>query len=347
MRVIVTGATSFIGKAVTKELLAGGHHVFAVVRPDSPGRGRLEQPGAEAGEKTEEETGEETGNKAGKEAGKEGGRITVLPFALKDIGKLDACPELVSCPVLKSRSDLKTKADLWLHLGWEGAGSANRQDPHVQARNIGYALDSLHTAARLGCARFLFCGSQAEYGIADGVMGEEILCRPVSEYGKDKLEVCRRAGEEAKALGIDYIHARIFSVYGPGDHPWSLVSTCLNTFLKGGRMELGECTQQWNFLHVRDAARALTGLLLAKVPAGVYNVAGEDTRPLKSYIEQMHRLCGEKGTYEYGKRPPNAEGVVSLVPDIRKLKEAAGFAQEISFEDGIREMIGLYKENCL
>jgi len=173
------------------------------------------------------------------------------------------------------------------------------------------------------------------------------LCHPVSEYGKDKLEVCRRAGEEAKALGIDYIHARIFSVYGPGDHPWSLVSTCLNTFLKGGRMELGECTQQWNFLHVRDAARALTGLLLAKVPAGVYNVAGEDTRPLKSYIEQMHRLCGEKGTYEYGKRPPNAEGVVSLVPDIRKLKEAAGFAQEISFEDGIREMIGLYKENCL
>ena len=111
MRVIVTGATSFIGKAVTKELLAGGHHVFAVVRPDSPGRGRLERPGAEAGEKTGEETGEERGNKAGKEAGKEGGRLTVLPFALKDIGKLDACPELVSCPVLKSRSDSKTKAD--------------------------------------------------------------------------------------------------------------------------------------------------------------------------------------------------------------------------------------------
>ena len=44
MRVIVTGATSFIGKAVTKELLAGGHHVFAVVRPDSPGRGLKSVP---------------------------------------------------------------------------------------------------------------------------------------------------------------------------------------------------------------------------------------------------------------------------------------------------------------
>lgn len=331
MRVIVTGATSFIGRAVTKELLAGGHHVFAVVRPDSPGLPQLEMLAPEAEGKS----------------GRKGECLTFLPFALKDIRKLESCPALVPSSALKSHSAPKGMAELWLHLGWEGAVSAIRQDPHVQARNIGYALDSLHTAARLGCARFLFCGSQAEYGIVDGIMGEEILCHPVSEYGKDKLEVCRRAGEDAKALGIDYIHARIFSVYGPGDHPWSLVSTCLDTFLKGGRMELGACTQQWNFLHVRDAARALTGLLLAKVPAGVYNVAGEDTRSLKSFVEQMHRLCGERGTCEYGKRPPNAEGVVSLVPDIRKLKEAAGFAQEISFEDGIREMIGIYKENCL
>ena len=60
----------------------------------------MNSPGRKRG-KTEEETGEETGNKAGKEAGKEGGRITVLPFALKDIGKLDACPELVSCSGFK------------------------------------------------------------------------------------------------------------------------------------------------------------------------------------------------------------------------------------------------------
>ena len=98
MRVIVTGATSFIGKAVTKELLAGGHHVFAVVRPDSPGRSRLEML---AGEQRE--------------------NLTFLPFALKDIGKLESCPEL--CPIPPK------KADLWLHLGWEGAGSANRQVP--------------------------------------------------------------------------------------------------------------------------------------------------------------------------------------------------------------------------
>lgn len=69
-------------------------------------------------------------------------------------------------------------------------------------------------------------------------------------------------------------------------------------FLANGHMEMGPCTQQWNFLYVQEAAQILVKLLLGKVPAGVYNVAGEDTRPLKSYIEEVYELCGRKGSYE-------------------------------------------------
>ena len=98
---------------------------------------------------------------------------------------------------------------------------------------------------------------------------------------------------------------------------------------------------------MRDAARALTGLLLAKVPAGVYNVAGEDTRPLSRTLNRCTGSAVKRAPMNMENGRPMQRGVVSLVPDIRKLKEAAGFAQEISFEDGIREMIGLYKENCL
>lgn len=313
MRIVVTGATSFIGRAVVEELLEKRHQVFAAVRPDSAGRGELEAMQRETG-----------------------GQLTVLPVDLSACGTLDRHPAL------------EGRADLWLHLGWEGSGSANRTNPEIQAHNIGYALEALGAAARLGCTRFLFSGSQAEYGIADGLMREDSPCHPVSEYGKDKLEVCRRAGERAAELGITYLHARIFSVYGPGDHPWSLVSSCVDTFLKGGHMEFGACTQLWNYLYIKDAVRAITGLLLAKSPSGVYNVAGNDTRPLREFIGEIHRLCGGRGTFEYGKRPPNAEGVVSLNPDTGKLYRTANFQPRISFEEGIREMIAnheFYKEN--
>ena len=313
MRIVVTGATSFIGRAVVEELLEKRHQVFAAVRPDSAGRGELETMQRETGR-----------------------QLTVLPVDLSACGTLDRHPAL------------EGRADLWLHLGWEGSGSANRTNPEIQARNIGYALEALGAAARLGCTHFLFSGSQAEYGITDGLMCEDSPCHPVSEYGKDKLEVYRRAGEKAGELGITYLHARIFSVYGPGDHPWSLVSSCVDTFLKGGHMEFGACTQLWNYLYIKDAVRAITGLLLAKSPSGVYNVAGNDTRPLREFIGEIHRLCGGRGTFEYGKRPPNAEGVVSLNPDTGKLYRAANFQPRISFEEGIREMIAnheFYKEN--
>lgn len=306
MRVILTGATSFIGKAVAEQLEAMGCQVLRVVRPDSPGLSGL------------------------LEAGKE-----VLAANLENISGLERMPGLAE------------GADAWLHLGWEGAGSANRQNPELQAKNIGYAMEALETAARLGCRRFLFSGSQAEYGICDGLMREDMDCHPVSEYGKDKLKVCRQASARAKELNVEYLHCRIFSVYGPGDHPWSLVSTCVDTFLAGGHMEMGACTQLWNFLYVTDAARILAALLLGRAPAGVYNVAGEDTRPLKSYIEEIHRLCGGKGTYEFGKRPPNAEGVVSLNPDMEKLKAVSGPLQSVSFEEGIRKLIVYKKGDCI
>ena len=309
MNVFVTGATSFIGRASVDQLLEAGCQVTAVVRPGSPGRRALEEmEGVEVVSLNLSE-------------------ISALPGLLGREGKLGQMGECA-----------------WLHLGWEGAGSDNRKKPELQRKNIGYALDSLETAARLGCGRFLFSGSQAEYGICEGVMREDMECRPVSQYGKMKTEVLKNASLRAAELGVAYLHTRIFSVYGPGDHPWSLVETCLDKFLAGEPMELGPCTQIWNFLYVEDAARALVQLLLGKGPAGVYNVAGEDTRPLRSYIEEIYELCGRKGSYVYGTRPPNAEGTVSLRPDITRLKEAAHFCPQVSFHEGIGRMIRLREE---
>ena len=82
MRIVVTGATSFIGRAVVEELLEKRHQVFAAVRPDSAGRGELEAMQRETG-----------------------GQLTVLPVDLSACGTLDRHPAL------------EGRADLWLHLG--------------------------------------------------------------------------------------------------------------------------------------------------------------------------------------------------------------------------------------
>lgn len=300
MKVVVTGATSFLGRAVLEQLLKAGHQVAAVVRPASPNRNKLSD-------------------------------YRGLAVYEMDMGGILALPGLVRA------------ADVFLHMAWDGIGSEGRKDPLIQQKNIEASLCALRAAAALGCARFVFCGSQAEYGSGKVSSGpfwqrEDGVCRPVSEYGKAKLVFGQQAGALCRSLGMEYIHTRIFSVYGPGDHPWSLVNACLSAWSRGETIALGECLQKWNYLYRDDAARGLMALAAAG-DSGIYNLAGEDTRVLRSFIEQMHRECRGQGGYEYGKRPPNAEGTVSLVPSIEKIKKQTGWKPLVSFSEGIHETL--------
>jgi nucleoside-diphosphate-sugar epimerase len=308
MRVVVTGATSFIGAATVRRLLEQGETVYAVVRPGSQNLQHL------------------------KESVPVGADDRLQVYEL-DLHRIEELPNRIGNP----NGDL-TLADVWIHIGWDGAGSENRTKRDVQQGNVVQSLAAVRTAAALGCKRFIFTGSQAEYGVCHGWIREDTPLHPVSEYGKAKVDFYTEAKSLCKSLKMEYIHTRIFSIYGPGDHPWSLVNTCLQTWRQGGDMQFGPCTQQWNFLYIEDIADALCHLL-TEGESGCYNLAGEDTRPLRAYIEEIYELCGRRGTFTYGIRPQNAEGPADLMPDISRILERTTWRPKVKFEDGIRTML--------
>lgn len=229
--------------------------------------------------------------------------------------------------------------DTFFHFSWDGVGAEGRGNQDIQQRNIRMTMDCLKVAAKIGCKRFVFAGSQAEYGIHDGLITEETACDPVIEYGKAKLEVLRQAPAVSKEIGIDYIHLRIFSVYGPGDHPWTLVSKCLDSFVKNEEIVLSPCTQDWNFLYSEDAAEAIS--CFGDCPLDnnpVYNIAGEETKPLKEYVEMMRQQCGggipQYGLLENMKEPPHG-----IYPSIERMQQATGWKMKTDFSTGIRKIL--------
>lgn len=300
MNVIVTGATSFIGAAVVRELLRRGDRVCAVVRPGSKNLAYLETM-------TPPERRE---------------NLRIITLDLSEIEQLPLVPGKQPCA--------------WLHAAWDGPGSENRARRDVQQRNVELSLGAVRTAAALGCRRFVFTGSQAEYGVRHGVTAETAACNPVSEYGRAKADFAVRAQEFCRGKNLEYIHTRIFSVYGPGDHPWSLVNSCLHTFRAGEEMRLSDCRQLWNFLYIDDAARALVCLLRQGNP-GFYNVGSADTRVLRDYVETMYELCGCRGSFVYGGRGQNTEGASDLAPDISKICTETEWRPTTTFEEGIYE----------
>lgn len=231
-------------------------------------------------------------------------------------------------------------ADSFLHFAWGGPGIQGRSDPIVQKQSADNTIQAMYAAEKLGVTRFFISGSQAEYGQTHGKITEDTPCNPVLEYGKNKLKVCQEAPQIANSLGMEYIHARFFSVYGPNDHPYTLIPSCIRTFLRGETMELSECKNMWNFLHVEDAAEAVLALMECELPESslVINVASPESRILREYVEEIHSLCCNKGQCAFGTRHIS-ETPVDNWPDISKLLRTINWLPRVSFSEGISNLI--------
>lgn len=296
---VITGATSFIGNHLVRNLLAKGVECYAIVRPESR-------------------------------------NLSALP--IKNPG-LHLIRGNASMP--EEWAEEIPDGDAFFHFAWDGVGAEGRANPVIQERNVNMSVNCLRAASALGCRRFIFAGSQAEYGINDDFITEDTECHPKIEYGKGKLEFLRRAVPLSQELGIEYVHLRIFSVYGPGDHPWTLVSRCLDAFLRDEAVELSSCEQKWNFLYAEDAAEAVSCFGDCWLDSGpVYNIAGTETKQLREYVETMRRLCGG-GDPQYGILGQGMEPPHGIDPSVQKMQKAIGWTMKTDFEAGIRKMLEL------
>lgn len=412
MRVFITGVTSFLGLYTAKLLLQEGHEVIGAVRPGSRRAQELDAHGISAyptyrtvhldlSALPEAELGEThyaevlgldqapaTPDRSAEPAGHSGTaaamQAAVAVPARSSAPAVTAPPSATHLPLPALADDAAPLIDAWIHFAWDGVGSAGRSDTNIQIENIQNAKKAYLYAKLLGARKFLFAGSQAEYG-----RGNHRVPLPVSPYGKAKLSFGRWATEQSLLSEIyddapmQFIHMRIYSVYGSGDHETSLVNTVLRAALRHEAVTLGPCEQRWNYLEVHDLARAIRILLSSEdTRTGIYDIAGSDSRMLKKYVIAMNAIAARfaanadttadgdattaagatqavtaggqtTGTaagasptgaeLRFGTRANNAEGAANMSPEILKLQRL-GFHQEISFEAGIGMLLKTMRE---
>lgn len=408
MRVLITGVTSFLGLYTAKLLLQEGHEVIGAVRPGSRRVQELDAHGISAyptyrtvhldlSELPEAELGEThyaevlgldqasaTPARNVEPAGHSGTaaamQAAVAVPARSSAPAVTAPPSATHLPLPALADDPAPLIDAWIHFAWDGVGSAGRSDTNIQIENIQNAKKAYLYAKLLGARKFLFAGSQAEYG-----RGNHRVPLPVSPYGKAKLSFGRWATEQSLLSEIyddapmQFIHMRIYSVYGSGDHEASLVNTVLRAALRHEAITLGPCEQRWNYLEVHDLARAIRILLSSEdTRTGIYDIAGSDSRMLKKYVIAMNAIAANADTtadgdattaagatqavtaggqttgtaagasptgaeLRFGTRANNAEGAANMSPEVLKLQRL-GFHQEISFEAGIGMLLKTMRE---
>lgn len=232
----------------------------------------------------------------------------------------------------------KKKYDVFYHLAWANTDKAHRDDPVLQEENIKATLKAVELANRIGCKKFIGAGSQAEYGIVDGIILPDTEPHPLISYGIAKLSAGMLSRRLCEQYGIIHIWGRIFSVYGRYDNEETMLNYAISQFMKGELAKFSAATHIWNYLHESDAGKMLFLLGKKNVKSGIYCIASDVSLPLKEYIEVMKNIYGENAMCEFAEKSDNKKEI-NLQVDISDLIKSIGFKPQVTFQDGISDLI--------
>lgn len=227
--------------------------------------------------------------------------------------------------------------DVFYHFAWDYTSKQDRDNPILQEKNIKYTLDAVTLAKRLNCKKFIGAGSQAEYGKVDGVINENTPVNPSISYGMAKYAAGRLSEKLCNEYGMTHIWTRIFSVYGKYDNEGTMLLYAIDKFLKSEMAEFSAGTQMWDYLYETDAGRIFYELGKRICNNSVFRVANGESRPLKSYIEEVRGIFKETTQCVFDTSRNTA--LLGLEVDTKDLEAAIGYRPQVSFLEGIKEVV--------
>src|SRR5581483_10236171 len=147
----------------------------------------------------------------------------------------------------------QVRPDVVFNLAGYGVDPVERDPRVAEAVNVRVVeefVSALHRAdSDFPGHRFVQAGSAAEYGpVADEVV-ESSATAPVSLYGKTKL-LATRIVTAAALGGLRAVTARLFTVYGPGEHSHRLLPSLLHAARNGTQLALSRGDQRRDFTYV-------------------------------------------------------------------------------------------------
>lgn len=169
-------------------------------------------------------------------------------------------------------------------------------------------------------------GSALEYGELDGNLAEDSAPNPTTLYGQSKLMGTNLLTQFCRKLGVKGLTARLFTVYGPGEHEGRLLPSLLEAARNGASLPLTAGQQQRDFTFVEDVADILIELALVDAaPGEIVNLATGKQTSVRGFVEIAAEVLGiPKGSLNFGAIPTRNEEMQHDPVTIDRLQKLLG-----------------------
>jgi dTDP-glucose 4,6-dehydratase len=203
----------------------------------------------------------------------------------------------------------------------------------------------LEATRKFNIGQFVQISTDEVYGsISEGSFTEESPFLPNSPYSASKAggDLLCRAYFETYKTPVIVTHSCNF--YGPNQYPEKLIPLFITNLIEGKKVPVyakGENVREW--IYTSDYCRAIDLIMEKGANGEVYNIGTGNERKNIEVTKFILDVMGfGEEIIEYVKDRPGHDFRYSI--NCEKLRKL-GWQPEISFEDGLRETIGWYKDN--
>jgi UDP-glucuronate decarboxylase len=228
-----------------------------------------------------------------------------------------------------------------LHLAWYAVPGAFYSALENYAWP-GATIAAVQAFAEAGGTRVVIAGTCAEYHAHSGFLSEDsTLLAPTTPYGVAKDAARRLVESYARQVNLSTAWARLFFIYGPGEHSDRLVPSVIRSLLAGQEARSTEGRQIRDFVHVADAANALVATLLSDV-AGSINVSSGEPVSVRDVVQTIGEELHATHLLRIGTLPSQGEAPM-IVGDNRRLREELGWQPRFDLRSGIADTISWWR----
>ncbi len=165
---------------------------------------------------------------------------------------------------------------------------------------------------------------------------------PPAAYALCKLALGRTLAATARRAGISSAWGRIFFQYGPHESRERLVASVIVNLLARREALCSLGVQVRSFLHVADVGAAFARLLDSPLE-GAVNIGSAERVTVAAVIERIAAETGGRELVRFGARPTPAGEPALLVPALVRLRDELGWTPAFSLDRGIADAVAWWR----
>lgn len=209
--------------------------------------------------------------------------------------------------------------------------------------NITGTLNVLEACRSEGIERLVHTSTSETYGTARYTpIDEEHPLQGQSPYSASKIAADKLAESYFLSFGLPVSVVRPFNTYGPRQSARAIIPTVVSQGLRGASLSLGSLAPRRDFNYVTDTVRGFLAVAASERTIGeVINLGNGNDISIGQLIELIGEVMGSQ--FDVHAEPqrvrPDASEVMQLLAANDKARELAGWVPEVSLRDGIAKTV--------